>query len=79
MSVEVRLTEWRPGAAKVAAVGLLKWYCDLDLSDAKSLVDELLEGRSASVRVSDRTEADRMLRELAKIGFHGHVVDTSPT
>ncbi len=54
---EVRIGGWRPGLLTVSLIQALREHAEIDLPDAKALVEELLAGRSIRVSFTDARQA----------------------
>jgi len=65
----VEVFDWREGANKVEATKLIKSFGNLDLADAKNIVDSILEGHPASFKVSDLALADEAVSRLINMNF----------
>jgi hypothetical protein len=66
----IRLTGWTKGLRTVSLVQAVKEYATGSLKDAKSAVDDLLEGRSVTLVIPDdarREEFRRLATELGAI------------
>jgi ribosomal protein L7/L12 len=49
---EICLTAWEPGFLKISAMRTIRHFSGLGLLESKSLVDEVLGGKTVSVRVA---------------------------
>jgi len=65
----VEISEWKESANKVAATKLIKSFSNLGLADAKNIVDDVLEGYSASFKVSDIAQVDEVVVGLTDNNF----------
>ena len=68
MSPTVRITGWRKGLKKVSMTKAIQRYAALDLGDAKSCTDRVLEGETIDVSVSDVQVARELAQELKALG-----------
>jgi hypothetical protein len=55
---EVRLVGWRPGLQSESLIQAIYHHAGIPLREAKSLVEDLLAGRSIAVSFSDAAQAD---------------------
>jgi ribosomal protein L7/L12 len=64
----VILKDWKPGLKKISLNRLLRENAGLSLSDAKNVVDELLDGKSAIVKIPSSDVAAQFLRDATDVG-----------
>lgn len=68
--VIVDVTGWRPGFKTVSFIKLIRQHGteSLDLAEAKSLVDRLLEGKRFSLNFASENEATSFVEQAEKLG-----------
>ena len=59
---------WRAGLRKVGMTKALRQRLKMDLSGAKTITDEVLDGKTISLEIEDREEARSLAAELAALG-----------
>lgn len=74
MSNRVRFTGWNRGLRKISLTDLLQRETDLSAADAKRIVDDILENRSAEV-IAKPDQADRLVAEARTLGAICEVID----
>jgi len=62
------LTGWRPGFRKVATSTSLRGSCGYPLTEAKAMVDRLLDGDPVRVDIPPTAQADAVRAELEALG-----------
>ena len=60
---------WRHGANAVAAIGALREFTDLSLSEAKALVEARLAGETVLAQARTNSGADQLISALEECGF----------
>lgn len=66
----INVTGWHPGFKTISFIKLLRDESaeKYGLSDAKALVDALLEGRPFSLRFEAKAQAERFIAEAKSLG-----------
>jgi ribosomal protein L7/L12 len=66
----VDITGWRPGFKTVSFIKLIRQHGteSLDLAEAKSLVDRLLEGKRFSLNFVSENEAASFIHKAERLG-----------
>lgn len=66
---ELRVTGWQAGAKKIAAAESFQKHTDFGLKQAKSFVDECLEGKEVHIQFDSVAPALNLAKELEEFGF----------
>jgi hypothetical protein len=66
---EMRIVGWKKGAQKVSATNTIRSYIDLELSDAKSVVDRSLGGEQIGFILDTSEKAMQFSDDMDSTGF----------
>lgn len=65
---KIILTGWNPGMNKVGLAKLLRDGCGLSLSDAKTKVDDILDGQIVEIERYPEKNSEEMLKKIMDLG-----------
>lgn len=67
-STQVRIVSWKEGLKKISLSKLIRQYSNSSLGEAHNKVETLLQGNTVVIKVANRKEGERFIREAYDLG-----------
>jgi hypothetical protein len=71
--IEIHFTGWRPGFQKVRFNKLLRDELQIPLADAFDVVSAILENHPVTLRITNASDAETVLRQAEALGVIGSI------
>jgi ribosomal protein L7/L12 len=71
--IEVRISGWRRGAMKVSANEAIRNQTSLGLKQAKSVIDQCMDGKETIIQFESLDPALQLAKDLDEMGFNTSV------